>query len=94
MSDNAQYGTVSHIKRDIAESDSLPTVIGLAPSVADATLFLNQNGHGMTRYNETAVIEDNGALYILTIMMHGDNGMVYSPAVTDVAEYVNTAMTL
>ena len=46
----------------------------------------------MTRYNETAVIEDNGALYILTIMLYGDSGMVYSPAVTDVAEYVSTAM--
>ena len=75
----------------ISEGDSLPTLAGLAPSLSDASV-LNQNGHGMTRYNETAVIEDGGALYILTIMLHGDSGMVYSPAVTDVAEYVGTAM--
>ena len=76
----------------ISEGDSLPTLAGLAPSLQDASAVLNQNGHGMTRYNETAVIEDNGALYILTIMLYGDSGMVYSPAVTDVAEYVSTAM--
>jgi hypothetical protein len=76
----------------ISEGDSLPTLAGLAPGLQDASYVLNQNGHGMTRYNETAVIEDNGALYILTIMLYGDSGMVYSPAVTDVAEYVSTAM--
>ena len=78
----------------ISETDSLPTLIGMAPGLADASAVLNQNGHGMTRYNETAVIEDNGALYILTIMLHGDSGMVYSPAVTDVAEYVASSMTV
>ena len=76
----------------ISEGDSLPTLAGLAPELADADAVLNQNGHGMTRYNETAVIEDNGALYILTIMLHGDSGMEYSPAVTDIAQYVSTAM--
>ena len=92
-------GTFSSIGTDfmrtyfhISEGDSLPTLVGLAPDLQDAAAFLNQNGHGMTRYNETAVIEDGGALYILTIMLHGDSGMVYSPAVTDVAEYVGTAM--
>ena len=92
-------GTFSSIGTDfmrtyfhISEGDSLPTLAGLAPSLQDASAVLNQNGHGMTRYNETAVIEDNGALYILTIMLYGDSGMVYSPAVTDVAEYVSTAM--
>ena len=53
----------------INEGDSLPTLIGLAPGLADAGAVLNQNGHGMTRYNEIALIEDNGALYILTIML-------------------------
>ncbi len=77
----------------ISETDSLPTLAGLAPSLSDASAVLNQNGHGSTRYNETAIIEDGGALYIMTIMLHGDSGMVYSPAVTDVAEYINTAMT-
>ena len=76
----------------ISEGDSLPTLVGLAPSLADASAVLNQNGHGMTRYNETAVIEDGGAVYILTIMLFGDSGMVYSPAVTDVAEYVAASM--
>ena len=76
----------------INEGDSLPTLIGLAPGLADAGAVLNQNGHGMTRYNEIALIEDNGALYILTIMLYGDSGMIYSPAVTDIAEYVSTAM--
>ena len=76
----------------IHEGDSLPTLIGLAPGLADAGAVLNQNGHGMTRYNEIALIEDNGALYILTIMLYGDSGMIYSPAVTDIAEYVSTAM--
>ena len=77
----------------ISEGDSLPTLIGLAPALSDASAVLNQNGHGMTRYNETAVIEDNGALYILTIMLYGDSGMEYSPAVTDIAQYVGDAMT-
>ena len=77
----------------IDEGDSLPTVIGLAPSAADATLFLNQNGHVDTRYLESAVIEENGAEYILTIMLNGDNGLVYNPAVQDIAEYVSTAVT-
>ena len=77
----------------ISEGDSLPTLAGLAPELADADAVLNQNGHGMTRYNETAVIEDNGALYILTIMLHGDSGMEYSPAVTDIAQYVASTMT-
>ena len=92
-------GTFSSIGTDfmrtyfhISEGDSLPTLVGMAPDLQDASAFLNQNGHGMTRYNETAVIEDGGALYILTIMLYGDSGMVYSPAVTDVAEYVCTAM--
>lgn len=76
----------------ISETDSLPTLVGLAPDLADASAVLNQNGHGMTRYNETAVIEDGGAAYILTIMLYGDSGMIYSPAVTDIAEYVSTAM--
>ena len=76
----------------ISETDSLPTLVGMAPGLSDASAVLNQNGHGMTRYNETAVIEDNGALYILTIMLHGGSGMVYSPGVTDVAEYVSTVM--
>ena len=75
----------------ISEGDSLPTLAGLAPSLSDASV-LNQNGHGMTRYNETASIEDGNALYILTIMLHGDSGMTYSPAVTDVSEYVASAM--
>ncbi len=76
----------------ISETDSLPTLIGLAPDLADAAAVLNQNGHGMTRYNEVALIEDGGALYILTIMLYGDSGMVYSPAVTDIAQYVCTTM--
>ena len=77
----------------IDKGDSLPTVIGLAPSVADATLFLNQNGHIDTRYLESAVIEENGAEYILTIMLNGDGTLVYSPAVQDIAEYVSTTIT-
>ena len=77
----------------ISEGDSLPTLIGLAPALSDASAVLNQNGHGMTRYNETAVIEDNGAMYILTIMLYGDSGMEYSPAVTDIAQYVASTMT-
>ena len=76
----------------ISEGDSLPTLAGLAPSLADADAVLNQNGHGMTRYNETVIIEDGGASYIFTIMLFGDSGMVYSPAVTDVAEYVSSVM--
>ena len=76
----------------IAEGDSLPTVIGLAPSVADASLFLNQNGHIDTRYLESAVIGENGAEYILTIMLNGDGSLVYNPAVQDIAEYVSTVM--
>ena len=99
MVKNLYSGAFSSIGTDfmknyfhINEGDSLPTLVGLAPDLADADAVLNQNGHGMTRYNETAVIEDGGALYILTIMLHGDSGMVYSPAVTDVAEYVGTAM--
>ena len=76
----------------IAESDSLPTVIGLAPSVADASLFLNQNGHIDTRYLESAVIGENGAEYILTIMLNGDGSLVYNPAVQDIAEYVSSVM--
>lgn len=76
----------------ISEQDSLPTLIGLAPSLADASLILNQNGHGDTRYIETAVIEDNGAEYILTVMLNGDSGLVYSPAVQNIAEYVGTVM--
>ena len=75
----------------ISESDSLPTLAGLAPSLSGATV-LNQNGHGMTRYNEIAVIEDGGSNYIMTIMLHGDSGMTYSPAVTDVAEYISSVM--
>lgn len=77
----------------ISETDSLPTMVGLAPSLADAAAVLNQNGHGSTRYNETALIEDGGALYIMTIMLNGNSGLVYSPAVTDAAEYVAGAMT-
>lgn len=77
----------------IAESDSLPTVIGLAPSAADASLFLNQNGHVDTRYLETAVIEENGAEYILTVILNGDSGLVFNPAVQDIAEYVSSVMT-
>ena len=92
-------GTFSSIGTDymknwfhIAETDSLPTLVGLAPGLQDAGVFLNQNGHGMTRYNEIALIEDGGSQYILTIMLYGGNGMVYSPAVTDVAEYVSSVM--
>lgn len=99
MVKNLYSGAFSSIGTDfmknyfhINEGDSLPTLVGLAPDLADADAVLNQNGHGMTRYNETAVIEDQGAQYILTIMLYGDSGMVYSPAVTDVAEYVSTAM--
>lgn len=77
----------------IAEGDSLPTVIGLAPSVADASLFLNQNGHIDSRYLESAVIGENGAEYILTIMLNGDSSLVYSQAVQDIAEYVSSVMT-
>ncbi len=77
----------------ISDGDSLPTLFGRAPSLADATALLNQNGHGMTRYNETAVIEDNGASYILTVMLYGQSGLAYEAAATDVAEYVNTVMT-
>jgi len=76
----------------IAEGDSLPTVIGLAPSVADASLFLSENGHIDTRYLESAVIGENGAEYILTIMLNGDGSLVYNPAVQDIAEYVSTVM--
>ena len=75
----------------ISEGDSLPTLVGLAPDLAGATV-LNQNGHGMTRYNEIAVIEDGNSLYIMTIMLHGDSGMTYSPAVTDVAQYISSVM--
>ena len=99
MVKNLYSGAFSSIGTDfmknyfhINEGDSLPTLVGLAPDLADADAVLNQNGHGMTRYNETAIIEDQGAQYILTIMLYGDSGMVYSPAVTDVAEYVSTAM--
>lgn len=77
----------------ISETDSLPTLAGLASSLSDATAFLNQNGHGSTRYNETAIVEDGNALYIMTIMLHGDSGLVYSPAVTDVSEYIAASMT-
>ena len=76
----------------ISEMDSLPTLIGLAPSLADASLLLNQNGHVDTRYLETAVIEDGQAAYILTVMLNGDSGLVYSPAVQNIAEYVSSVM--
>ncbi len=76
----------------ISETDSLPTLAGLAPSLAGASAVLNQNGHGSTRYNETILVEDGSALYIMTIMLYGDSGMVYSPAVTDVTEYIASAM--
>ena len=75
----------------ISEGDSLPTLVGLAPDLVGATV-LNQNGHGMTRYNEIAVIEDGNSLYIMTIMLYGDSGMTYSPAVTDVAQYISSVM--
>ena len=76
----------------ISGDDSLPTLIGLAPSLADASLFLNQNGHVTTRYNESALIEDQGAAYILTIMMSADDELICSPAAEDIAEYVSSAM--
>ena len=76
----------------ISEMDSLPTLIGLAPSLADASLLLNQNGHVDTRYLETAVIEDGQAAYILTVMLNGDSGLVYSPAVQNIAEYVSSVL--
>ena len=77
----------------ISEWDSLPTLIGQAPSLADADLFLNQNGFGDTRYLETAIIENKGASYILTVILNGDSGLAYSPAVQDISEYVSSVLT-
>ena len=77
----------------IHEGDSLPTLTGLAPGLADADMVLNQNGHGDTRYNEITVVGDNGAEYILTVMLHGDAGFTYIPVVTDIAEYVDRTLT-
>ena len=77
----------------INAGDSLPTLCGLAPSLSGADLFLNQNGHGDTRYNEAALIETGGARYILVEMLYGKMGFSYSPAVTDISEYISSVLT-
>jgi len=78
----------------IDQGDALPTLAGLAPSLSDADRFLNQNGYGETRFNETCVVGDGGSNYILTIMLYGEPGFTYNTAVTDIAEYVNEVMTV
>lgn len=77
----------------INPGDSLPTLVGLAPSLSDADLFLNQNGHGDTRYNEAALIEVGGARFILVEMLYGKLGFSYSPAATDISEYITSVLT-
>ena len=76
----------------IADTDSMPTVMGTAASLSDAELFLNQNGYSDTRFNEVIVVSDGGAEYILAIMLSGSQGFTYSQAAVDITEYVNTAL--
>lgn len=76
----------------IDAGDSLPTLFGLAPGLKDAVV-LNQNGHGDTRYNETALIRSGNSVYVLTAMLYGSAGFSYNPAVTNIADYVNAVMT-
>ena len=76
----------------IDAGDSLPTLFGLAPGLKGAVV-LNQNGHGDTRYNETALIRSGNSVYVLTVMLYGTAGFSYNPAVTNIADYVNAVMT-
>ena len=76
----------------ISEGDSLPTLIGTAPGLSEGAVVLNQNGHGSTRYNETAVVSDSGAEYIITVMLYGNAELLYNTAVTEISEYVNSVM--
>jgi hypothetical protein len=76
----------------ISEGDSLPTLIGTAQNLSEGAVVLNQNGHGSTRYNETAIVLDDGAEYIMTVMLYGNAELLYNSAVTAISDYVSSVM--
>lgn len=76
----------------IDASDEGRTVIGLAPGVRDAEVFLNQDGMGETRFAEVAVVSDGNCSYILSQMMTGPYGFAYIDAGIGISEYVYKAL--
>lgn len=76
----------------IDETDEGRTVIGLAPGVRDAGVFLNQNGMGETRFAEVAVVTDDRCSYIISEMMTGTYGFAYIDAGIEISSYVYEAL--
>ena len=60
----------------VDEYDGTNTILGHAPSMEGASLFLNQNGKTDTRYSEVAVVEKEGVRYVICIMLNGDAGFI------------------
>lgn len=74
----------------IDSSDTLPTIIGNAAGVADADVFMNQNGSIPKRYNETSMIIKGNRRIAITVMLGGPEGFYYADAIQDmVNEAVN-----
>ena len=70
----------------VDEFDPIVTVLGNAPSIENAALFLNQDGKTDTRYSEVAVVEKDSHRFVIGIMVNGEQGMYPDQAVMNAVD--------
>ncbi len=72
----------------IDETDASRTLLGLAQSLPEGTVLLNQNGMGDTRFAEVAVVSADTVSYVISVMCSGAYGYAYEDAVQHISNYI------